>query len=922
MTLRRAIAAALLSAALMGSGALAQGQAGDVPQALAVGDFNRDGRKDLAVANAFSDNVSILLGTADGGFQKVRDIPVGIGNPNAPDDLPRDVAAGDLDGDGFDDLVVGAQGFFFTSPSVTILLGLGDPAAHFSLAGAIPLNSNGTPPQEARGATASARALPGGRGANGFASPVALGDFNGDGAPDVAVGLYGPAKVFILPGDGAGGFGLSPLSILPIPNGDFGVEDLLALDLDRDGYLDLLGVTERRIFAIRGGQATFAVSGMVASPNSELSGLAAGDFDGDGRLDVAATDRLGGVRIYRALRLNGTFEQPVREIYDPALQSASDLAPVDWDGDGVLELAVSNLNQNQVVIVAANVPAGTHPIREQIGVGGRPREIALADLDRNGLLDLLTANEGDQNEPMNPDVSVAPNLHELPALPLNPTDGLIPLIAPDLAEAGLDRVNGLGAALDGRFWAANWHKNVVVEVGPAGDIFQVFNAAAWNISQVSDIAPGPGGGIAFVTDRTSALVRRIDLNTGALLGTLDFNVGQEPGDIGYRGVAWDQAGNRLYLASPPGFSAIVVGSPAGQILDLILLDEPAGDLAFDPIRQLIFAVRQGGSRVLAYAPDGQRQPLFDIDLRQHGPQFGQSRAAAAAFGGFVDGGGATGQALLVASANHGLFRFEPFSGQLMSARNIAPGASARTIGSFEGPDGEFWTCFLDLGDPPAIIVGRHSASFEGDPAGMDEADVYHFTLDDATSAGLLGFQPGAVCYSPQTGQIVVTDQRKLLAAFYSVSEQGAAFDGFQDFEAQRPLDLRSGPILGAAVHPETGALWLNVDGQILALPTAPAEPPRVVARLSVALSPGDLSFGNNGELLYSLADAPALGKVGEPTLTYLEPSLFESRGPGGLASGASGSAALVNDPATGRLYSFALMEQPQTNQGLCGILIR
>ena len=58
--------------------------AGDGPDAVAVGDFNRDGNEDLAVANAdrFSGTVSIRLGDGDGSFGAATNIPVGIG-PNS-----------------------------------------------------------------------------------------------------------------------------------------------------------------------------------------------------------------------------------------------------------------------------------------------------------------------------------------------------------------------------------------------------------------------------------------------------------------------------------------------------------------------------------------------------------------------------------------------------------------------------------------------------------------------------------------------------------------------------------------------------------------------------------------------------------------------------------------------------------------------
>src|SRR5438093_2799560 len=66
--------------------------AGSGPLSVAVADFDRDSHLDLAVANYFSDNVSVLLGNGDGSFQTARNFPAGS--------EPYSVAAGDFDGDG------------------------------------------------------------------------------------------------------------------------------------------------------------------------------------------------------------------------------------------------------------------------------------------------------------------------------------------------------------------------------------------------------------------------------------------------------------------------------------------------------------------------------------------------------------------------------------------------------------------------------------------------------------------------------------------------------------------------------------------------------------------------------------------------------------------------------------------------------
>src|SRR5690348_9240552 len=73
-------------------------QAGEVPSAVAVGDFNGDGNLDLAVANLVSNDVSILLGNGDGTFQPALSYSAGSG--------PESITIGDFNGDGRLDLAI------------------------------------------------------------------------------------------------------------------------------------------------------------------------------------------------------------------------------------------------------------------------------------------------------------------------------------------------------------------------------------------------------------------------------------------------------------------------------------------------------------------------------------------------------------------------------------------------------------------------------------------------------------------------------------------------------------------------------------------------------------------------------------------------------------------------------------------------
>src|SRR5215469_15577325 len=87
---------------------------GTSPMAISVGDFNGDGKIDIAVANNGSGDVSILLGNGDGTFQSAVNFSAG-NNPKA-------IAVGDFNGDGKLDLAVFQPGTSSAAGSVSILL--------------------------------------------------------------------------------------------------------------------------------------------------------------------------------------------------------------------------------------------------------------------------------------------------------------------------------------------------------------------------------------------------------------------------------------------------------------------------------------------------------------------------------------------------------------------------------------------------------------------------------------------------------------------------------------------------------------------------------------------------------------------------------------------------------------------------------
>ena len=182
---------------------------GTSPSAIVIGDFNGDGKQDIAVANSGSNNVSILLGNGDGTFRPAENFDAG--------NSPSAILLGDFNGDGKVDLTLFQTGDpdHTTTGSLSILLGNGDGTFR--------------PPTNT--------AL------SAFASTVVVGDFNLDKKADLIVGEIDRSPdthifnltLSLLSGNGDGTF-QAPHMFSTFPNG---TNALLAADLNNDGKLDL-----------------------------------------------------------------------------------------------------------------------------------------------------------------------------------------------------------------------------------------------------------------------------------------------------------------------------------------------------------------------------------------------------------------------------------------------------------------------------------------------------------------------------------------------------------------------------------------------------------------------------------------------------------------------------------------------------------
>jgi hypothetical protein len=284
------------------------------PCRVVAGDFNGDGNLDLAALNCnYVGSVTILLGKGDGTFAQAASSPsTGYG--------PVSIAVGDFNGDGNLDLVVVNQG----SPVVaTVLLGNGD--ATFT-------------------ATATNSSLP------YLPETVQVGDFNGDGKADLVVSCGSDGSLMIFLGNGDGTFSQTPVSPTtgPDPNG------VAVGDFNGDGKLDL-AVTTGGVFGndiltvlLGNGDGTFTAAGPGLSVGVEPQGIVVGDFNADGKADLAVPSYGSDTVTVLLGNGDGTFTPAT----SPATGSSPyGIATTDFNGDGKADLAIVNNASDNVTVL-------------------------------------------------------------------------------------------------------------------------------------------------------------------------------------------------------------------------------------------------------------------------------------------------------------------------------------------------------------------------------------------------------------------------------------------------------------------------------------------------------------------------------------------------------------------------------------------
>jgi len=344
---------------------------------VAVADMNGDGALDIIAGNAFVTS-TIYLNDGAGNFPNTSPYtrPFGMAS-----DAVSSVAIVDLNGDGALDIAVGN----YVGPNTIYL---NDGAGNFP---------NASPYTRTFGTGSD------------WTTQVAVGDLNGDGVPDLVVGNapdgqgQGGQNVVYL-NDGTGNFPNTFPYTRPFGTGNDWTTSVALGDLNKDGALDLaVGnySSGQNVVYLNDGAGNFADTGSYTRPfgmgNDSTRGVAIGDMNGDGALDIVA----GNQYEPNVICLNdgaGDWSGPRR--FGTGSDSSLGMALGDMNGDGMLDIIVANyLDQPGVVYLndgTGNFPNTTPYTRPFGHAHASTTRVAVGDMNGDGLLDIIAGNRNGQ----------------------------------------------------------------------------------------------------------------------------------------------------------------------------------------------------------------------------------------------------------------------------------------------------------------------------------------------------------------------------------------------------------------------------------------------------------------------------------------------------------------------------------------------
>ena len=381
------------------------------PVGLALGDFNGDGKLDIVtIVGPESPSFQVLLGNGDGTFKSATSVQLSSLISTSS------VAVADFNKDGKSDIAI--AGSTFGGPVVAVLLGKGDGTVgmdvEYSTAGSSSMiaedfNGDGNIDLALASGYSGVSVLVGkGDGTFGSyiitaiptngAGSVAAADLNHDGKLDLVAGCYPyfPGGVSVLLGNGDGTFG-SPVfyPIQPLGNGP----NVVAIaDFNGDGRPDIVSANydgyDTSVF-LGNGDGTFKSAKNYPGSINPV-GVVTGDFNGDGIKDIAS---VAGYNTSAAVTVligwgTGTFTSHVNHTIAP---SPYDMSAGDFNGDGNLDIVVDSFKTPGAVSVLSENGNGGFTSYKDSNIGNSPSFLTTGDFNGDGRLDVVVVDSDSKN---------------------------------------------------------------------------------------------------------------------------------------------------------------------------------------------------------------------------------------------------------------------------------------------------------------------------------------------------------------------------------------------------------------------------------------------------------------------------------------------------------------------------------------------
>lgn len=375
-------------------------------------DFNSDGHPDLVTMSEGASGIRVFLGNGNGTFA--------LGNPDQIDGSSSDRAGiADVNNDGYPDVV----GSHYGVNGVSVFLSRGDGTFFPKLEFNSSVGSGDLVIAEMTGDGVLDLVIvenyfygewigkvnvTEGIGDGRFKAPLYLhtlqhgspsslitADLNADGKDDVVIGNIQVFGVSVLMRTGDLTFAQRRDFLA-----DKQVAGVAAGDVDSDGHLDIVAVGERSVYILRGdGQGGLAFTNTLVEETGPpgdryFMNVIVRDQDNDGNTDIVVGGRQGGSFFYYRGAGGGNFAAPIEYTVSDFLGLMRDIISNDFNGDGRKDLAIlfgPGFNAVSRVEIWTNTGKGfeLHRVHNLI-VGINAHSMAIADFDLDGKLDLVT----------------------------------------------------------------------------------------------------------------------------------------------------------------------------------------------------------------------------------------------------------------------------------------------------------------------------------------------------------------------------------------------------------------------------------------------------------------------------------------------------------------------------------------------------